>query len=224
MIHLIRNEAGARSAELENGGAGAVRQREPQERRVERHLAGLLVGERALVETGTEIAAGEFAAADRGAIVLAGAQLQPGALERHQRARAHALEARDLDRADAGERVHMRRQSRHHQVADGGRGREIGDVLDGDFRPGDRVLERHRRHAAVAVGRRAVLVERVVAGLDPVLPQHQRLELARRAADAADMILDLTVADRLARQETAQSLDEDVAHAAKHIAELRRFV
>ena len=79
MIHLILSEScrwfGLR---LQDRGAGAVRQRETQERRFERHLAGLLVGERALVEAGAEIAAGKFAAADRRAVVLAGAQLQPG--------------------------------------------------------------------------------------------------------------------------------------------------
>ena len=55
----------------------------------------------------------------------------------------------------------------HHQITDGGGGREIGNILGADLGFTDRVGD-GGRHLAVAVGRLARAVERVVTGLDSI--------------------------------------------------------
>jgi hypothetical protein len=87
--------------------------------------------------------------------------------------------------------------------------------LGGDLGFADRVGDGVRRHLAVAVGRLACAVERVVPGLDPILPQDEGLVLAGQPADPADAVLYVVIADRLAPQEATAAIDVNIAHALR---------
>ena len=201
---------------LEHHRTRAVRQREPQELCVERRRlrhAVTVAAARVLVEARPKITARELAARHRGNAMFPDPHLRVRGLERHERAGAHALKARDLDRAELELGVHVRREPRQQDVAERGGGGEIRDVAEHELGGIDRGADRGGRHARVRMPRDAGRVERVVPRADLVVAQHERSIPRRLSADSAEVALHLVVTDGRTGEKRTEPVDIDIEHA-----------
>nr|BFF11763.1 hypothetical protein GCM10025699_30660 [Microbacterium flavescens] len=196
-VHPQRGTAGVR-LELDDDGAGAVRQHPPQEVRVH---AGADAVEARLAQT----PARQLGADHGHPRVIAQTHLAHGCVERGKARRADAGRREQLHRPAAQSPVDHGREPRDEHIAHRRRRGEHAQVC-GIHPP---ILERgaQRLHGELLVqlGRVAVLVECVVARADAVRGKDTAPDALGDGVVAAEAVDDPAVADRLAGEVAAEA-------------------
>ena len=193
----------ARGARLDDQRGGAVRQGPAEEFGVAGKLAVGVDRVGAVIMAGAEIAAREFGAERHRRAMFTGMDLKRGVFQRHHRAAADALVARQFERGEAERMMDAAGEAGDHHVILGGGGGEQAKFGRIDFGARQAIARGLGGEPGECPLGRAVLANRIVAGADAILAQYHPPEAVGTRRQAADIGPHTVVADGRPGQELA---------------------